>query len=150
MAVADNEDTHDWVGDCDGEGQRQAVRGGRDSEVEMMAAAVADKDSKGRQQQQRMATACKIGWRPMKGMDKSGRQETAETRSGNDGYGGGRWQRWTTTVGDKNNSNGGQQQRQWRTTIAVNNDSGRQWQHARSGSGLRGGRRRAGGKQQRH
>ncbi len=47
--VADNNDTRDWVADCNGEGQERAVRDGRDSRVVMMAAAAANNDSKGRQ-----------------------------------------------------------------------------------------------------
>ncbi len=50
-------------------------------------------------------------------MDKSGRQETAETQSGNDGCSGGRWRWWTATTADNNNSNGGRQQR-WTTKAA--------------------------------
>ncbi len=52
--VADNNDTHDWAVDCDGEGRERAVRDGGDSVVVMMAAAAwqkmaaaADNDSKG-------------------------------------------------------------------------------------------------------
>jgi hypothetical protein len=47
--VADNDDTHDWVADCDGEGGEQAVRDDGDSRVVMMAAGAVDNDSKGRQ-----------------------------------------------------------------------------------------------------
>jgi hypothetical protein len=89
--VADDNDMHDWVADCNGEGRERAVRDGGDSRVVMMAAAAADNNSKGRQQQRQMATACKIGRQPMKGMDKSRWQEMAETRSGDDGCRGGRW-----------------------------------------------------------
>jgi hypothetical protein len=38
--VADDNNTHDWAADCDGEGQEWAVRDGRDSGVVTMAAAV--------------------------------------------------------------------------------------------------------------
>jgi hypothetical protein len=38
--VVDDDDTRDWVADCDGEGQERAVRDGGDSGVVMMAAAV--------------------------------------------------------------------------------------------------------------
>jgi hypothetical protein len=55
--------------------------------------------------------ACKIGWQTTKGKDKSGWQEMAETRSGNDGCGGGRWRRWRTTAAEDDNGDGGQQQR---------------------------------------
>ncbi len=61
------------------------MRDGGDSGVVMMAAAAADNDSEGGQRQRQMTTTCKIGRQPMKGMDKSGRQEMVETRSGNDG-----------------------------------------------------------------
>ncbi len=112
--VADNDNTRDWVADCNGEGQERAVRDGRDSGVVMMAAAADDDDSKGRQRQRRTTTACKIGRQPMKGMDKSGQPETAETRVAmtaaevEDG-GSGRRQRWrmTTATADDNNGNGG-------------------------------------------
>jgi hypothetical protein len=40
-------------------------------------------------------------------MDKSGRQETAETRSGDDGYGGGSWRQWTSTAADNVDGNDG-------------------------------------------
>jgi hypothetical protein len=40
--VADNDDTHYWVADCDGEGQERAVRDGRDNGVVMIAAAAED------------------------------------------------------------------------------------------------------------
>ncbi len=53
-------------------------------------------------------------------MDKGGRQETAETWSGNDGCGGGSWQQWTSTVADNNDGDGRQRQRQ--TTKAVDGD----------------------------
>jgi hypothetical protein len=122
--VADDNDTRDWAADCDGEGPERVVRDSGDSRVVMMAAAVANNNSKGRQQQQQTAMACKIGRRPMKGMDKSGQREMAETQSGDDGCGGGRWWRWTTTAADDDNGNGGWRQRQRRTMTAVNNDSG--------------------------
>ncbi len=95
------------------------MRDGRDSGVVMMAAAV--EDCCGGQQRQRWTTiaadnaACMIGWQTKKGKDKSGRQETAETRSGNDGCRGGRWQWWitmavVTTVTVDDNSGGRQRQ----------------------------------------
>jgi hypothetical protein len=40
--VADDNNTQDWVADCDGEGQERAVRDGGDSGVAMMAVAVED------------------------------------------------------------------------------------------------------------
>ncbi len=106
----------------------------------MMAAAGADNDCKGRQRQRRMAMACKIGWQPIKGTDKSGRQETAETRSGNDGCRGARWWRWMTTVvdddngdGGDNNSDGGRRQQQ--TTTAANDDGTQDWAADYKGEG---------------
>ncbi len=69
-----------------------------------------------------------IGWQTAMGKDESGRQEMAETKSGNDGCGGGQWRRWMTIAADddSNNGNGGQQQRQQQTTTTANNDSGGQ------------------------
>jgi hypothetical protein len=40
--VADNNNSHDWVVDCNGEGQERAVKDGGDSRVVMMAAAAED------------------------------------------------------------------------------------------------------------
>jgi hypothetical protein len=40
--VVDDDNTQDWVADCDGEGGERAVRDGGDSEVLMMAVAVED------------------------------------------------------------------------------------------------------------
>ncbi len=54
--VADNDDTRDWVADCDGEGREWAVRDGRDSGVVMMAAGVEDVGG-GRRWQRRTTTA---------------------------------------------------------------------------------------------
>jgi hypothetical protein len=137
--VADDDNTRDWAADCDGEqGQERAVRDGGDSGVVMMAAAAADDDSKGRQRQRRTATACKIGRRPMKGMEKSGRQETAETRSGKMAAevedGGGRRQQWrttTTAMADKDSS----ERQQWRTTTA--REMGRRTTRGKEASGRR-------------
>ncbi len=42
MMVADNNNTQDWVADCDGEGQERAVRDSGDSGVVMMAVLVED------------------------------------------------------------------------------------------------------------
>jgi hypothetical protein len=52
--VADDDDTHDWRVDCDGEGWEGAVRKSGDSRVVMMAAAM--EDGGGRQQWQRQTT----------------------------------------------------------------------------------------------
>jgi hypothetical protein len=54
--VADNENTHDWAADCNGEGREWAVRDGRDSRVVMMAAA-ADDSGGGHQRQRWTMTA---------------------------------------------------------------------------------------------
>jgi hypothetical protein len=43
----------------------------------------------------------------LEGMDKSRQRETAETRSGDDGCGGGRWGQWTTTAADNDYGDGG-------------------------------------------
>jgi hypothetical protein len=40
--VADDNNTHYWAADCDGEGQERVVRDSRDSRVVMMAVAVED------------------------------------------------------------------------------------------------------------
>jgi hypothetical protein len=48
--VADDDDTQDWVVDCNEEGQERAVRDGGDSRVLMMAVAVEDGGG-GRQRQ---------------------------------------------------------------------------------------------------
>ena len=40
--VADDDNTQDWVADCNGEGRERAVRDGGDSGVVMMAVAVED------------------------------------------------------------------------------------------------------------
>ncbi len=42
MMVGDNDNTCDWVADCNGEGREQAVRDGGDSRGVMMAAAAVD------------------------------------------------------------------------------------------------------------
>ncbi len=135
MTVADNNDTCDWVADCDGEGQERAVRDGGDSRVVMMAAAAADYNSECRQRQRRTATACKIGWQPMTGRDKSEQQEMVETRSGNDGWGGGRWHRWTTktATADDKNGNGGRRHQQM--TTAADDDSMQDWAADYKGEG---------------
>jgi hypothetical protein len=46
--VADDNNTQDWVADCNGEGRERAVRDGGDSGVVMMAVVV--EDNGGRQQ----------------------------------------------------------------------------------------------------
>jgi hypothetical protein len=43
--VADDNNTRDWVVDCDGEGQERAVRDDGDSRVVMMTVAVEDNSS---------------------------------------------------------------------------------------------------------
>jgi hypothetical protein len=52
--VADDNNTHDWAADCNGEGQERAVRDCGDSGVVMMAAAA--EDGGGGQQQGRWTT----------------------------------------------------------------------------------------------
>jgi hypothetical protein len=49
-------------------------------------------------------------------MDKSGRQETAETQSGNDDCGSGSWRQWTLAATADDDSGG--QQRRWMTKAA--------------------------------
>ncbi len=53
--MADDDNTQDWVADCDGEGQERVVRDGRDSRVVMMAVAVEDGGSGRRQRQTTIA-----------------------------------------------------------------------------------------------
>ncbi len=55
--VADNNDTHDWAADCNGEGRERAVRDGGDSGVVMMAAAAEDCGGRRRQQRRTMTAA---------------------------------------------------------------------------------------------
>jgi hypothetical protein len=83
--------------------------------------AAVDDDGEDGQQEQQATTACKIGWRTTKGMDKSKWQEMAETRSGDDSCGGGSWPRWMLMAADNNdgvadNDSSGRQRR--RTTTA--------------------------------
>jgi hypothetical protein len=52
--LADNDDTHDWAADCNGEGRERAVRDDGDSKVVMMAAAA--EDGGGAQRRQRRTT----------------------------------------------------------------------------------------------
>jgi hypothetical protein len=90
--VAEDNDTQDWVADCNGEGQERAVRDGRDSGVVMMdlaaeygsggqqwqqwaRMAIADDDS-GEQQRRRMTTTRKIKQRTTRGEEERGRQTT--------------------------------------------------------------------------
>ncbi len=90
--MMEDDDTQDWVADCNGEGRERAVRDGRDSGVMMMDAAaeyggggrlwrwwarmaMADNDSSG-QQRQRMTTACKIERQTTRGEEEGGRQKT--------------------------------------------------------------------------
>jgi hypothetical protein len=42
MTVADDDNTQDWVADCNGEGQERVVRDSGDSGVVMMAVVVED------------------------------------------------------------------------------------------------------------
>ncbi len=44
--VAYNNNTQDWVADCNGEGQERAMRDGKDRGVVMMAAAAEDGSSR--------------------------------------------------------------------------------------------------------
>ncbi len=87
------------------------MRNGGDSGVVMMAAVAEDCGGRRQRQRQTMTvadnTACKIEWQTTKGTDKSGRRETVETRSGDDGFRGGRWRRWMTMAADNDNGDGG-------------------------------------------
>ncbi len=44
--MANNDNMHDWVADCNGKGQERTVRDGGDSRLLMMAAAVEDGGSR--------------------------------------------------------------------------------------------------------
>ncbi len=55
--MVDDNDTCDWVADCDGEGRERAVRDGRDSGVVMMAAAVEDGGGGRQRRRQAMTVA---------------------------------------------------------------------------------------------
>ncbi len=68
--------------------------------------AAADNNGKGGQGQWRMTMACEIGQQTTKGKDKSGRRDTAETRSGNEGYGSRRWRWWMSMAADNDDGDG--------------------------------------------
>jgi hypothetical protein len=85
MMVADNNNTCDWVADCDGEGRERVVRDGGDSGVMMKAVAAEDGDGRQRQQKKTMTAADDSGMRTTKGKDRSRQQETAETQGGDNG-----------------------------------------------------------------
>ncbi len=77
------------------------------------------------------------------GKDRSGQQEMAETLE---------LQLWLRQqkMAAVDDLGSGRRQWQWQTmTVADDEGGGQQW-HARLGGGLREGRRRASGKQQRH
>jgi hypothetical protein len=86
MTVADGDDTHDWVVDCNWEGQEQAVRDGRDSRVVMMAAAAEDGNS-GQQRRRRTTTvADNSGMQDWAGNYKGEGQERAARDGGDKGW----------------------------------------------------------------
>jgi hypothetical protein len=70
--VADDDNTRDWAGDCNGGRQERAVRYGGDSGVVMMAA-VADDDGEGGRRWQR---------RTMTSADDNGMQDWAANYEG--------------------------------------------------------------------
>jgi hypothetical protein len=77
-----------------------------------MMAVAAENSGSGQQRQRRTTTAADNNgmqdWTAnYKGKDKSGRQETAETRSGNDSCVGRRWQWWMLVAANDDDSNGG-------------------------------------------
>jgi hypothetical protein len=109
--AADDNNMCDWVADCNGEGQELAVRNSGDSEAVMMAAAAEEGVSGQRQQRRTTKVADNNGMQDwaedyeVDGQDR--RREMAETWSGDDSCGGGRWRRWTTMAADDNNGDGG-------------------------------------------
>ncbi len=109
--MADDNDTRDWAADCDGEGQDQVVRDGRDSGVVMIAATAEDRGGGQQQQRQTTTAADDSGMQDWvanhEGKDKSGRQERVETQGGNDGCNSGKWQRWMTMAADDDDGDGG-------------------------------------------
>ncbi len=55
--MADDNDTRDWVADCNKEGRERVVRDSRDRGVVMMAAAAKDGGNRQRRQRQTMTAA---------------------------------------------------------------------------------------------
>ncbi len=82
--------------------------------------AAVDNGGEGGHRQQWTTTACKIRQWTMKGMDKSGQQETAETQSGDDGCSGGSWRQWKSMAAEEDDGNGGQREG-WTTKAADDN-----------------------------
>jgi hypothetical protein len=81
--VADDDDTHDWAADCNGEGREQAVRDGRDSRVVMMAVAAEDGGSGQRGRRQTTTAMDNNGMQDWAADCKGDRQERA-ARDGGD------------------------------------------------------------------
>ncbi len=75
--VADNNNTRDWVADCNGEGRERAVREGRDRGVVMMAAVVEDGSSGQQWQRQTTTVADDNGMQDWAADYKGDRQERA-------------------------------------------------------------------------
>jgi hypothetical protein len=145
--VGDKDDTQDWAADCNGEGQERAVREGGDCGVVMMDVALEDGGG-GQQWQRRTRIAAEDNGMQDQAADYDGEVQERAARVGRDsgvammaavaedGGGGQRLGRWTTTAMADDDSGG---QQRWRMMT-----------HARLSDRLLGGRRRAGGKQQRH
>ncbi len=81
--MADNNDTHDWVMDCNGEGRERAVRDSGESGVVMMAAAAEDGGSGQQRQRQTMTVAENNGMQDWMADYKGDGQEWA-ARDGKD------------------------------------------------------------------
>ncbi len=81
--VADDDDTHDWAADCNGEGQERAVRDGGDSGVVMMAVVGEDSGS-GRRWRRQMTTAAEDNGMQDWAADYKGDRQEWAARDGGD------------------------------------------------------------------
>jgi hypothetical protein len=116
--VTEDDDTQDWVADCDGEGQERAVRDGRDSRVVMMAVVV--EDGGGGQQRRRWTTITAENnglqdW--VAGYNGEGQERVV--RKGQDSI-------VAMMAAGAEDGGGKQQWQQWKTTVTADYDSGRQ------------------------
>ncbi len=137
--VANDDDTHDWMADCDGEGKEQAVRDGRDSRVVMMA--VAAEDGSSRQQRQRRTTTA-VDNSSMQDWVANYKGEGQEQAARDGGVTG-----WTMTAATAEDGGGGQGRRQMRTTATADNDSSRR-QRQQTTAACKIGRRTPRGKEE--
>ncbi len=114
--MVDNNDTQDWVVDCDGEGQKRAVRDDRDSRVVIMAVVVED-GGKLHQQRRTRIVAEDNGMQDW-AADYNGKGQERAAREGGDSRvammavaaedGGSRigWRRWMTMAMAEDDSGG--------------------------------------------